>query len=66
MKPPTRLEIWALAWFVAVLIMSASAVRFFSAGHFAAGMASLVMALVFLIVAGFLVRHRFHRSPREG
>jgi divalent metal cation (Fe/Co/Zn/Cd) transporter len=66
MTPPTRMEIWALCWFVAALIMSGSAQRFFSAGHVAAGVASVVVALLFLMVSVFLVRHRLHRSQRNG
>jgi hypothetical protein len=64
--PPTRMEIWALFWFVGVLIMSGSALRFFSAGHVAAGVASVVTALLFLMVSVFLIRHRLHRSQRKG
>ena len=63
---PTRMEIWALMWFVGVLIMLGSAVSFFSAGHLAAGLASAVTALLFLMVTLFLVRHRLHRSQRKG
>ena len=62
----TIMEIWAVFWFVAVLIMSAFALKFFTAGQVAVGVVSLVIALVFLMVAVFLVRRLFRGSPHEG
>lgn len=64
--PPTRMEIWAFIWIVGFGVMGATALTFFVNGAVAAGVASVITALVWLVVAAFLLRHRLHRSLRKG
>jgi hypothetical protein len=64
--PPTRMEIWAFAWIFGFVVMGVTAVQFFMKGAVTAGVASVITALVWLAVAAFLLRHRFHRSPKRG